>query len=141
MHSSPYVKTRHYDVLSSQRYAPEGDLQDDTKELSITVKPGWKKGTKITFPNEGDECVGTVPADVVFTITESPHAQFARDGSALIFTAKISLADALTDCVLEVPTLDGRVLSLPCPEVRFVTLHAYTSSLRFVALEYIVMHV
>ena len=35
----------------------------------------------------------------------------------MIYTAKLNLADAITDCSVEVPTLDGRVLSIPCPEV------------------------
>lgn len=25
------------------------------KILTITVKPGWKEGTRITFPKEGDQ--------------------------------------------------------------------------------------
>lgn len=25
------------------------------KILSLSVKPGWKEGTKITFPKEGDQ--------------------------------------------------------------------------------------
>jgi DnaJ-class molecular chaperone len=29
----------------------------------------------------------------------------------------LSLADALTDCCVDVPTLDGRTLAIPCPEV------------------------
>ena len=28
-------------------------MQD--KILTINVKPGWKEGTRITFPNEGDQ--------------------------------------------------------------------------------------
>jgi DnaJ homolog subfamily B member 5 len=108
-----------------QRFTPEGELQDDTKELTLTVKPGWKRGTKITFPNEGDEAVGTIPADVVFTVAEVPHPHFQREGPLLVYTARLSLADALTDCVLEVPTLDGRVLSLPCPEVSHSLTYIY----------------
>jgi DnaJ-class molecular chaperone len=99
------------------RYTGEGDLVEESKVLSVTVKPGWKKGTKITFPCEGDEGPDVVPADVVFVITEAPHASLAREASSLVFLATISLADALTDCVITVPTLDGRTLSLPCPEV------------------------
>merc|ERR1719198_1360572 len=83
----------------------------------IQVTPGWKKGTKITFPSEGDEGTNIVPADLVFQLTEKPHPKLCREGNHLVYTARISLADALTDCALEVPTLDGRVLSIPCPEV------------------------
>jgi DnaJ-class molecular chaperone len=103
--------------VTRQRYTPEGVLEADTKTVTITVKPGWKKGTKVTFPCEGDEAPNTIPADVVFVLSEAPHPSFARQGNDLVYTCNISLADALTDCALAVPTLDGRTLAIPCPEV------------------------
>lgn len=103
--------------ITRKRFTPEGALQDETKQLVVNIKAGWKKGTKITFTNEGDESVGALAPDVVFVITEKAHAHFTRDGNNLVFTARISLADALSDCSLQVPALDGRLLSLPCPEV------------------------
>ncbi|GMI06373.1 hypothetical protein TrRE_jg3156 [Triparma retinervis] len=95
----------------------KSELVDEDKVLSVSVKPGWKKGTKITFPCEGDEGADIIPADVVFVIAESPHACLVRESGNLVFTAKISLSDALTECAIAVPALDGRKLSLPCPEV------------------------
>lgn len=38
---------------------------DQKTTLSITVKPGWKKGTKVTFVNEGDAGPNILPADIV----------------------------------------------------------------------------
>ena len=43
----------------------------EDKVLSINVKPGWKSGTKITFPKEGDQHPGRTPADIVFVIKVS----------------------------------------------------------------------
>jgi DnaJ-class molecular chaperone len=85
----------------------------------INVKAGWKKGTKISFVNEGDEGYDTVPADLIFVIQEKENSDpgFVRDGNNLIYTYKIALADALTDCSLQIPTLDQRIVSLACPEV------------------------
>jgi len=104
--------------ITRKRLAPNGlSLVDDTKALSIQVKPGWKRGTKITFPKEGDEAPGVTPADVVFVLAEKPHKDFVREGNDLVYTAKITLAESLTDCAVQVPTLDGRVLSIPCNEV------------------------
>mmetsp|Transcript_49745 Transcript_49745/g.112986 ORF Transcript_49745/g.112986 Transcript_49745/m.112986 type:complete len:312 (+) Transcript_49745:55-990(+) len=104
-------------AVTRKRVNPEGELVDDTKTLAVTVKPGWKQGTKITFPCEGDEGVNIIPADLVFVVKEKPHPKLTREGNNLVFATKLSLADALTDVSLEVPTLDGRVLSIPCPEV------------------------
>jgi len=106
-------------TITRKRYLAEspGELKDDAKELVINIKPGWKKGTKVTFACEGDEGVNVVPADIVFVVSEKPHAAFAREGADLIYTANIELVDALVGCQIAVPTLDGRVLSIPCPEV------------------------
>lgn len=85
--------------------------------LTIEVKPGWKKGTKITFPEKGNGQPNVVPADLVFIIEEKPHDTFRRDGNDLIFTSKISLVEALTGCTVTVTTLDGRTLTVPCNEI------------------------
>jgi len=90
---------------------------DEQKTLTITVKPGWKKNTKVTFSNEGDAMPHVIPADIVFSLNELPHAVFAREGSNLVYTADVSLAKALVGTIVEVPTLDGRKLSISCPEV------------------------
>ncbi|KAJ7949981.1 DnaJ subfamily B member like [Quillaja saponaria] len=81
--------------------------------LTIEIKPGWKKGTKITFPEKGNEQRGVIPADLVFIIDEKPHSVFKRDGNDLIFTQKISLVEALTGCTVLLTTLDGRNLTVP----------------------------
>lgn len=103
--------------VTRKRWTQEGVLIDHTKELVIKVKAGWKAGTKITFPNEGDESSDALTADLVFVVKEASHSVFRREGNDLVTTLSLSLADALTDCSLSIPTLDGRVLSLPCPEV------------------------
>ncbi|XP_010433214.1 PREDICTED: dnaJ homolog subfamily B member 13-like [Camelina sativa] len=85
--------------------------------LTIGVKPGWKKGTKITFPEKGNEHPGVIPADLVFIIDEKPHPVFTREGNDLIVTQKISLADALTGYTANITTLDGRTLAIPVTNV------------------------
>uniref|UniRef100_A0A1J3K9L5 DnaJ-like protein subfamily B member 13 n=1 Tax=Noccaea caerulescens TaxID=107243 RepID=A0A1J3K9L5_NOCCA len=85
--------------------------------LTIGVKPGWKKGTKITFPEKGNEHPGVIPADLVFIIDEKPHPVFTREGNDLIVTQKISLADALTGYTVNLTTLDGRTLTIPVTNV------------------------
>lgn len=85
--------------------------------LTIDVKPGWKKGTKITFPEKGNEQPNVIPADLVFIIDEKPHSVFTRDGNDLIVTQKISLAEALTGYTVHLTTLDGRSLNIPINNV------------------------
>lgn len=89
----------------------------EEKVLEITVKPGWKKGTTVTFENEGDESPGILPADLQFVIGEKEHDRFTREGDNLILNTRVSLGDALGGTTLAVKTLDGRVLNLNVTEI------------------------
>lgn len=81
--------------------------------LTIEVRPGWKKGTKITFPEKGNEQPNIIPADLVFVIDEKPHGVFTREGNDLVTTQKITLVEALTGYTVNLTTLDGRSLTIP----------------------------
>lgn len=94
-----------------------GGVHAEEKLLEVAVKPGWKKGTTITFENEGDEAPGVIPADIQFVIGEKEHDRFSRDGNNLIHEVRLPLADALCGTTLRIPTLDGRVLSVPVTEI------------------------
>ena len=85
--------------------------------LTIEIKPGWKKGTKITFPEKGNEQPNVLPADLVFILDEKPHSTFTRDGNDLVFTQTIPLVEALTGYTVRLTTLDGRSLTIPINNV------------------------
>jgi len=85
--------------------------------LTIDTKPGWKKGTKITFEEKGNERPNVTPADVVFIVDEKPHSEFTRDGNDLIVTRRISVTEAFTGYTVHLTTLDGRNLTLPINDV------------------------
>jgi len=87
------------------------------KILTITVKRGWLPGTRITFPEEGDQGPNNIPADIVFIVKDKFHPKFRREGTNLIFTANVPLGKALTGCSVEVPTLDGRLLNIPIVDI------------------------
>lgn len=85
--------------------------------MSIDIKPGWKKGTKITFPEKGHEQPNVVPADLIFVIDEKPHGIYKRDGNDLVVNRRISLIDALAGTTIILPTLDGRSLTIPITDI------------------------
>ncbi|CAH1227054.1 dnaJ homolog subfamily B member 13-like [Branchiostoma lanceolatum] len=87
------------------------------KILTITVRPGWKTSTRITFPEEGDQGPNNIPADIVFIVKDKAHPRFRREGNDLIFTAKIPLGKALTGCNVVVHTLDDRILDIPINDI------------------------
>ncbi|GJW77531.1 DnaJ homolog subfamily B member 1 [Tanacetum coccineum] len=107
------------DVLILVQRKVEQQRRSTTVEeiLAIEIRPGWKKGTKITFPEKGNEQRGVIPSDLVFIIDEKPHAVFKRDGNDLVVTQKISLAEALTGYTAQITTLDGRSLTIPVNSV------------------------
>lgn len=85
--------------------------------LSIDVKAGWKKGTRITFQEKGNVQQNVIPADIVFILEEKPHSVFTRDGNDLIVTQTISLGEALKGYTVCLTTLDGRRLNIPIDNV------------------------
>ncbi|XP_046875916.1 dnaJ homolog subfamily B member 13 [Hypomesus transpacificus] len=87
------------------------------KILTIIVKPGWDEGTKITFPEEGDQGPNSIPADIVFVVRQKNHPRFVRAHNALVYTAQISLEMALTGFSIDVETLDGRLLNIPVNDI------------------------
>lgn len=91
---------------------PDGSQKKEEKVLNITVKPGWKSGTKITFQREGDQLPGKIPADIIFIIRDKPHATFKREQSDIRYTAKVTLKQALCGTTVRVPTLSGETISL-----------------------------
>lgn len=95
----------------------QGRRREDSEILEINIKPGWKKGTKITFPEKGDEEPGTIPADIVFVVDEKPHNKFRREGNDLVYTHRLSLADALCGTTIQLTHLDGRPLNVDVKEV------------------------
>lgn len=71
--------------ISRKRLNPDGrSYRSEDKILTIEIKKGWKEGTKITFPREGDETPNSIPADIVFIIKDKDHPKFKRDGSNII---------------------------------------------------------
>lgn len=84
--------------ISRKRLNPDGrTARAEDKILEVQIKKGWKEGTKITFPKEGDETPTNIPADIVFVVKDKLHPVFRRDGSDLIYPTKISLRDVSKD--------------------------------------------
>ncbi|CAG0899649.1 unnamed protein product [Darwinula stevensoni] len=98
--------------ISRRALATDGSPRREEKLLLVEVKPGWKAGTRVTFPREGDDIPGRIPADVVFVIRDKPHPLFTRDGSDICYKATLTLKQALCGTLVEIPTLDGRKFPL-----------------------------
>ncbi|XP_043598679.1 dnaJ homolog subfamily B member 13-like [Bombus pyrosoma] len=107
--------------MKIQRLVLVGDDKTKTvtkeKILTIPIKPGIPTGTRIVFPEEGDQGPTKIPADVIFITEDRPHETFRREGSDLHMTVDIFLREALTGTVVTVNTLDDRTLRIPLTSV------------------------
>ena len=65
----------------------------EDKILTVSIKPGWKEGTKITFAKEGDQKLNALPSDIVFVIKDKPHQTFIRSGSDIKYKARVGLRE------------------------------------------------
>jgi len=81
------------------------------KILTISIKPGWKQGTKIKFAGEGDDTVDG-PTDLEFVIEEKPHPVFKRVDNDLVTEVKISLLDAFSGFERQVTGIDGQSVKI-----------------------------
>ncbi|KAG8058016.1 hypothetical protein GUJ93_ZPchr0002g23302 [Zizania palustris] len=96
---------------------PDGKVEIETEILPVEVLPGWKKGTKITFPNKGDKLYGQLPQDLTFIIDVKPHDVYILEGNNLVVNQEIPLVDALAGTTIHLKTLDGRNLPIKVEEV------------------------
>ena len=77
--------------ISRRVLQADGSPKKEDKFVSITVKPGWKNGTKVTFQKEGEQTKGKIPVDIVFIIRDKPPPLFNRECSDLRYTARLTL--------------------------------------------------
>ncbi|XP_039309202.1 dnaJ homolog subfamily B member 13 [Solenopsis invicta] len=107
--------------MKIQKLVLVGDDKSTTlsmeKILTIPIKPGIPAGTRIVFPEEGDQGPTKIPADVIFVTEDRPHETFRREGSDLHTTVDIFLKEALTGTMITLNTIDDRTLRIPITSI------------------------
>ncbi|XP_024874202.1 dnaJ homolog subfamily B member 13-like [Temnothorax curvispinosus] len=107
--------------MKIQKLVLVGDDKSTTlsteKILTIPIKPGIPAGTRIVFPEEGDQGPTKIPADVIFVTEDRSHETFRREGSDLHTTVDIFLREALTGTVITLNTVDDRTLRIPITSI------------------------
>jgi len=100
----------------------KADGSNEDKVLTVTVKPGWKAGTKVRFTGAGNEVAPGRSQDIVFVIEEKPHPRFKREGDDLRTFLPLPLSVAINPpkpgtAASKIPftTLDGRSISISYP--------------------------
>lgn len=101
-------------AVSSRSMSKEEEL------FAVNVKPGWKKGTTITFPGGEDKETGSHSGDVVFVVVEKEHGKFKRQDENeedLEVEIGLPLVDAIAGCNLNIPLLGGGQMILVIDEI------------------------
>jgi DnaJ-class molecular chaperone len=91
--------------------------RDEEKVIQLDIKPGWKDGTKVTYPGDGDQLPGRPPQDLIFVIKEQKHPLFIREKDDLIIDHTITLSEALCGFTIKQTGIDGREISLVVDDV------------------------
>jgi len=79
-----------------------------SKTLEVEIDKGAPDGKRYVFQGESDEFPGVDPGDVQVEIMVDKHKNFIRKGADLVYTANISLLEALTGFKMVVTHLDDR---------------------------------
>lgn len=79
-----------------------------SKVLEVHIDKGAPDGKRYTFAGESDEMPGVEAGDVIVEILVQKHKKFIRKGADLVYTADISLLEALTGFEILIEHLDGR---------------------------------
>lgn len=95
----------------------DGVTFDEAVETQIIVKPGWEAGLVATLPGLGNQGVHVLPGDVEISLVITPDDIWSREGTTLLFKHTLTLTEALCGKIVEVPTFDGRFLSVPVTQV------------------------
>jgi len=99
-------KTKHLKITRTV-YNDRGEGTPESKIIEINVPPGSSAGTEFLLAEAGDVFPGRKAGDVLFVLEEKQHSYYMRDGNDLIYTAKITLAQALTGVKITLPLLSG----------------------------------
>ncbi|KAJ1263032.1 hypothetical protein BS78_09G153400 [Paspalum vaginatum] len=74
---------------------------------TVRVRPGMRKGARVTLEGAGDERPGFLAGDAVFVVSEKKHERFKRRGDDLVLRARVPLVSALTGWRLSFRLLGG----------------------------------
>lgn len=103
--------------ITRNRYSiSENNFLEESKILRVSLR-GVAVGEKVKFEGEADE-TKFKRGDLYFTIIQELHDKFEREGNNLVHLEQITLLQALTGkTTVNITTLSGKKLTLPCPEV------------------------
>ena len=82
----------------------------DSEEISFKIPAGVAEGMQLTVQGKGNAARrGGINGDLLVVIEEEPNEDLQRDGNDLIYTAFVSIPDAILGAEAEIPGIDGKL--------------------------------
>ena len=105
-------------IKVNQRILQNGEIIKKEEIIPISIQPGYKDGTKMTFEGKAD-CIkaGFVPGPLIIIIRQIPDEQFIRQGNDLVTTMEISLKEALVGFSRMIKTVHRRKKRITFPQL------------------------
>lgn len=100
-----------------KKLSEDGVTSEEKVETQLYVEAGWEAGLVATLEDLGDQGVHVLPGDVEIYMVIVADPLWSREGTTLYFNHELSLTEALTGKVVDVPTFDNRILSIPVTKV------------------------
>lgn len=85
-------------------------IQVGERELDVKIRPGVEAGQKIRVHGQGPG--GT---DLILHLKVERHPFFQREGNDILLDVPLSISEAILGAKIDVPTLDGTILSVKVP--------------------------
>lgn len=103
-------------VVKIERTRENGQIE--TKTIKLTLTPGVHNKPEIRVPGQGNKESGRPPGDLIFTIVQTPHDRFRREGDNIVEHITVTLKDALS-CPFPVNSvaIDGDPINCVIDEV------------------------
>lgn len=85
--------------------------------LNLTIPRGCLSGTTFKFPNEGDQSIDRIAANVLVRIADAKDDQYQRDGVHLYRYYHIDLWQALNGFIIYLDTIDDRKINIEITDI------------------------
>lgn len=92
-------------------------LVEKRRTINIKIPAGVENGSRLKVTGEGEAGPNGGPHGDLYVVTQiRKHPVFERNGSDLVVVKTISLAMACLGGEIDIPTIDGKTISLKIPE-------------------------
>src|ERR1700677_2904229 len=85
-------------------------LRVDDREITVKIPPGVEEGQVLRLQGQGPD-----GGDLHLKLSIEPHPFFQRESNDIILKVPLSLSEAVLGGKIDVPTLDGTVLTVKVP--------------------------